>query len=84
MTKVENAMCRQCRHDNPERRLEADYRGDNENRANQQLQHEGVCRTTHDRKECVEARDNNHHDRIERPVTIQARAGGEYPDCDCE
>jgi photosystem II stability/assembly factor-like uncharacterized protein len=84
VAQVEDAMCRQCNHDQPERRSKARDRGGNEDRANQRLKHERMGGISHDCKERVVGRDDNRHDRIEGAVAIQADAGGKQAHRECQ
>jgi len=72
VAEIEDAVCRQCHHDQPERRPEARSRDGKEDRASQRLEHERLGGVSHDCKERIVGRDDDRHDGIEGAVAIQA------------
>lgn len=79
MEKVKDAMRCEGSNDEPLGGSEAGEREAKKNSSHGRLNDENLCRAG-DRKEHVVRRDNNHHDRVQRSVSVQAKETGQGSD----
>jgi len=73
MHEVEDAVPCECDNDEPQRGLEARKGEADKNSRDQRLDDEDRYRAAHDGKECVVRCDDNHHNRVQRAVSVKAK-----------